>query len=147
MNLEEAMPLPQEARPPFQEAMPLPEKPMKLHIGKISSPQSFDTFSTILDYTSSSGSKFQLTEIINNRTTKTYAYLDTMMLLPEDERSRQMIQGSICKNIPGIESIRFLSKYKLLIEKGRIFDWEKIGMQVIEVLEKTLEQKEKSGEC
>ena len=130
-----------------QEAMSLPEKPMKLHPNTITPGQSFDTFSTILDYTSSSGSKFQLTEIINNRTTRTSAYLDTTILLPTDEHLRKMIQKSICENIPGIESIRFLSKYKLLIEKGRVFDWEKIGMQVIEVLEKKLEQKEESGEC
>ena len=120
---------------------------MNLSQNTISENQMSSNFSTVFDYTSSSGSRFQLTLINNAFVSTTCAYLDTTMLLPENQSLRQVLEESISKNVTGIESITVKSKYRLYIHKGNCFDWGNIVVQVIEVLEKTLEQKEKLGEC
>lgn len=128
--------------------MNLPQEAMNLHQNTISPNKRFDTFSTILDYTSSSGSKFQLTEINNDSLGRTCVFLDTTMLLYENYGDEKMTAlTNKIESIKGVAKAIFINKFRLHIEKGNLFDWEEIVMQVIEVLEKTLKQKGESGEC
>ena len=94
-----------------QEAMPLPEKPMKLHENTINPPQSFDTFLTILDYTSSSGEKFRLQKVKNDPLGRDCAYLDTTTALFVEYGDKQM--GKLSEkinNIKGIAIVSFIHK-------------------------------------
>jgi hypothetical protein len=105
-------------------------------------------FLTILDYTSSSGSRFQLTTIKNDSLCRTCAFLDTTILLYENYGNKKMTAlANKIESIKGVSKVMFVGKFRLHIEKGNLFDWGNIAIQVIEVLEKTLEQKEESGEC
>ena len=132
----------------LKKTMNLPQNPMSLHQDTISLNQSLDTVSTIFDYTSSSREKFRLQKIKNDPLGRDCAYLDTTTALFVEYGDKQM--GKISEkinNIKGIANVAFTHKYRVYLQKGDLFDWEKIAMQVIEVLEKTLEQKEESGEC
>jgi hypothetical protein len=108
---------------------------MNLPQDTINKTQMSSKFSTILDYTSSSGLRFQLTVINNDSLGKTCAFLDTTMLLPTNDCLKKVLEESVSESYAGIESINVVAKYRLYIVKGTCFDWEKIAMQVIEFLE------------
>lgn len=113
----------------------------------ISENQMSSNFSTILDYTSSSGSRFQFTAINNDSLNRTCAFLDTTLTLYANFNDKKMTAlVKEIESIRGVTRVFFTNKYKLHIEKGNLFDWANIAMLVIEVLEKTLEQEKESEE-
>jgi hypothetical protein len=129
-----------------QEAMPLPEKPMKLHENTINPPQSFDTFLTILDYTSSSGEKFRLQKVKNDPLGRDCAYLDTTTALFVEYGDKQM--GKLSEkinNIKGIAIVSFIHKYRVYLQKGDLFEWSEIAEQIWNLLEERFEYTSLSG--
>jgi hypothetical protein len=120
---------------------------MNLPQNTISENQMSNNLSTVLDYTSSSGSRFQFTAINNDSLNRTCGFLHTTLTLYANVNDKKMTAlVKEIESIRGVTRVFFINKYKLHIERGDLFDWGNIVMSVIEVLEKTLEQEKESEE-
>jgi hypothetical protein len=77
-----------------------------------------------------------LTIINEDSLNRTCAFLDTTILLSVEYSEKEMtVLVNEIETIKSATRVIFSNEYRLHIEKGNLFDWGNIGIQVIEVLE------------